>query len=473
MKKSPRIVSANDNSPSQEAEGVLYKVGEHKNYGFFQSSKSTRNFSHQNVSDVKIETDKTPNLKSRSLKMSVILWVSAIILGLTSIMGDMSTEVKAFSAIAILWAGLWTSYVAADHHKWRLSEFAIVSSLGGLIGAIMIGSNYLELNLTLIDGMILMGLLSVTMGDALKSRIAILISICATLLWAMVSFIGSAPINNIAILFPMLIGLQIYSGSRIESKIAITLSIITGYFGLIGFLITSWTQNLIPLTFASSLLFIIGAAHYRAGKAAEDLKISGSKIHIYIGWIMAMTCAVIFQQFWLGQTTIIESSVALSKSGLMIWKSAVSLSILAIFISGIIRYKHKQITLTGIFLLTVLSGLIPSMMWFPNWPETLAANIPGITPVPAFGIAIGAVITAASLGFSLNGIRRKSYIMLFLGLIFLAIETVLLIDPSLMTLDHIIVFFAVLLTALSVNGIIAGNSLAFHDKAPRLKQSYS
>ena len=473
MKKSTRIVSANDNSPNQEAEGVLYKAGGFKNYGFFQSNEHILDFSPQHIPNMLVKSSQAPDLKSRSLKMSVILWVSALILGLISIVGGTSTEMKAFSAIAILWAGLWTSYVAADYRKWRLSELAIVSSLGGLISAVMIASNYFELNLTLIDGMVLMGILSVAIGYALKSRIALLASICGTLLWAMMSFIGLEPINNITILFPLLTGLQIYSGSRIESKLVITLAIITGYFGLVSFLMTSWMHNLIPLTFASSLLFIIGFAHYRAGKAAEDLKISGSKIHIYTGWIIAMTCAVIFQHFWLGQNAADVSAAAISQTELGVWKSAVILSILAIFISSIIRFKQTQITFAGIFLLTFFSSLIPLMVWFPNWPDTLAASIPELTTVPTFGIAIGAVIVAMSISFSFNGLRRDSYIMFFLGLTFLMIESCLLITPSLMILDNMIVFFAVLVTALSVTGIIAGNNLTFQAPVPRLKHSYS
>lgn len=473
MKKINRTVTANDNSPDHEIEDVLYKAVSYPNSVFFSSNKSTANSSKNQIANMLVETNGKINLKNRSLKMSVILWITAIALGLVSIFGETSTEIKAFSALAVLWAGLWTSYVAADHNKWRLSEIAIVSALGGLMSAMMIGSNYLGLNLTLIDGIILMGLLSVAMGYIVKSRIAILTSICATLLWAMMSFMGLEPINNIAVLFPLLIGLQIFTSSRISSKLAITLAIITGYYGLIGFLVTTWIYNLIPLTFASSLLFIIGIAHHRVGKAAEDTKIFGSKTHIYFGWVVAITSAVIFQYFWLNENATASNTASIGPTGLALWKTAVSLSILAIFISGIIRFKHSQITLSGIFLLTFFSGLMPMMMWFPSWHETLAASIPGINSIPTFGIAIGAAIVAASIGFSLNGIRRQSVIMLFLGLPFLGVEGFLLITPNLMSIDHVIIFFVALLTAFTVGGVIAGNSLTSQTPAPRFKHSYS
>ncbi len=472
MKKTSRTVTANDNSPNHETDGLCKGVN-YPNNDFVSSNKSTANNSENLIRNMVVEASNKTSLKNRSLKISVILCITAISLGLVSIFGEMSTEIKAFSALTVLWAGLWTSYVAADHNQWRLSEIAIVIALGGLMSVIMIGSNYLGLNLTLVDAIILMGLLSVIMGYIVKSRIAILTSICATLLWAMMSFMGLEPINNSAILFPLLIGLQVFTSSRISSKLAITLAVITGYCGLVGFLVTTWIYNLIPLTFASSLLFIIGIAHHRAGKAAEDIEISGNKIHIYFGWVVAITSAVIFQYFWLNETVAASNTTLIGQTGLNLWKIAVSLSILIIFISGIIRFKHTQITLAGIFLLTFFSGLMPMMMWFPTWHETLVANIPGINSIPAFGIVIGAAIVAASISFSLNGIRQESVIMLFLGLPFLGVEGFLLITPNLMSLDHSIIFFVALLTTFAVGGVIAGNNLTSQTPAPRFVHNYS
>lgn len=461
MSKRNRIITANDNVPSPKPERAA-----HNSHILKTNSENFVSYA-ENQTDTTITSNSSH--KNRSLKLSVFLWLASIAIGLVSLLSQPSTEIKSLSALAVLWIGLWTSYVAADHKRWRVSELAIVSALGGLMSAITIAANYFGLNLTLIDGIILMSALSLAMGYGLKSRMAILASICATLLWAVMIAIGVTPLNHLTLIFPVLILSQIHAGTRIKSGLPITLATAAGYFGLIGLLATLWVENMLPVAFAASLAFIIGVAHHRVGKACEDSKITGSNIHIFAGWIMAVISTVIFQGLWLSQDVTLSNEAILSDNGLALWKSAVALSILAIFVSSIIRFKHTQITLAGIFLLTICSAFIPLMLWMPTWPETLTSTIPGVSAIPAYGIIIGAGIVAAGIGFALNGVRRKSRLMLLLGLSVLGVEAFLLINPSLMTVDNIIIFMASLVTALAIGGAIAGNSLAFQAPAPRLK----
>ena len=106
------------------------------------------------------------------------------------------------------------------------------------MGNIILIANYIGLNLNLIDGIILTSLLSLVMGYLFNSRIAVLASICATLLWATMSLLGMVPINNLIALFPLLCLVQIHSSSKIKSNLAVGLSVLTGYFGIIGLLMT-------------------------------------------------------------------------------------------------------------------------------------------------------------------------------------------------------------------------------------------
>ena len=406
--------------------------------------------------------------KGQSLKLSVFLWITSLALGFANFFISTSIEFKSFSAIAILWAGVWTSYVASDFKYWRLSELAIISSMTGLLGIIIIAANYFSIKLTLIDSAILMSVLSLFMGLTLKSRIAVLVSICATLFWSALNFLG-APVNNLIYIFPLFILAQIYCSAKINSKLTHSLATLTGYIGILALLSTLWSSGLMPITFVASLLFTIGVAQHRCGKAAEDSHISGSKIHIFSGWVIAVTSAILFQYFWLSPDMAHILSASPNASYLLLWKGAVALSILAIFISGIIRFKHTQITLLGIFILTLGSSLIPLMSWFPQLPEALVQNVSGVQTVPTFGIIIGAAVTATGIGFAINGIRRKSWMMIFLGLVALAIEAILLMTPLLFTADNIIIFLTALIATLAIGGTIAGNSLAFETPSPNLK----
>ena len=473
MTKKNSIITANDNQPVEKT----YRAFGVKHALFARNSPAVTYVADENdhnyptydadISKTNRIPKKNSNVKNRSLKLSVILWLTALLMGLSHFVMETTAEFKAISALSVFWAGLWTSYVAADYNKWRLSEISMVSALGGLMGTIILIANYIGLNLNLIDGIILTSLLSLVMGYLFNSRIAVLASICATLLWATMSLLGMVPINNLIALFPLLCLVQIHSSSKIKSNLAVGLSVLTGYFGIIGLLMTLMTNNLLPLTYAASLLFIVGIAHHRIGKAAKDSHISGSHIHTMIGWVVAIASAIIFQHFWLSPEALPATESEPSQTFIGIWKTIVALSIFAIFVSGIIRFKHSQITLPGIFLLTFCSSFIPLMLWAPQLPEMLAANIPGLEPTPSFGLIIGAGILAAGIGLAFNGLRQKSWTMILMGLAALFIETSIIMKPAFFNADTIIIFIASFIAALSIGGAIAGNSLAFQTPAPR------
>ena len=190
MSKRSNIKTANDNLPDVRSANPTW----HKHVLSKPADTTPKTKIPDDLDDSEIASKTTS--KGRSLKLSIVLWVVALSLGFSNFIVPTSTEFKAFSSLAVFWVGLWTNYVAADYNHWRLSELAIVSALGGLISAIILVTNYFGLNLTPTDGFILMSMLALGMGYVLKSRIAILASICVTLLWAVMSLIGAVPTNN-------------------------------------------------------------------------------------------------------------------------------------------------------------------------------------------------------------------------------------------------------------------------------------
>jgi hypothetical protein len=252
---------------------------------------------------------------------------------------------------------------------------------------------------------------------------------------------------------------------------AMTLAVLTGYYWAISFIFVSWSAGNLPLTFAAAIIFVIGTAHHRSGKAAEDKKITGSSIHIYAGWIAAMIGAIGFQYFWLSPDAVQSSTATLSLQGFAIWKGVTLAALAVIFCSAIIRYKHTQITLAGIFLVTAVSALIPMMLWFPAWTQKIVTAIPGVSATPTIGLLIGSGVLAAAIAMVLNGVRRHSPIMIGLGIAAIIAQAYLLIRPELMSLDNVIIFGAGLLGSLAISAAIAGSSLAHQAPAPRLKHA--
>ena len=415
--------------------------------------------------------DKAPEKATGSLKLAIACWATALIMMFAAFFVDAGAGLKVLSSLTLLWAGLWGSYVCADYGRWRLSEISVVTALIGLMGAIVTSASFLGLGLTLTDGLLLMSITPLPIGYILKSRICVMASIFASLLWAALSFIGLIEYSNIMMLFPAILAVQILTATKIQSGLAMTLAVLTGYYWLGSIIFANWSADNLPLTFAASVIFVIGTAHHRSGKAAEDKKIAGSSIHIYAGWVAAIAGAIGFQYFWLSPDALQNSTASLSPEGLGLWKGVTIVALAVIFCSAIIRYKYSQITLAGIFLVTAVSALIPMMLWFPAWTQKMASAIPGISAVPAAGIFIGAGILAASLGMILNGIRRHSPIMMGLGIVAIFVQAYLLIKPELMTLDNIVIFGAGFLASLAIGAAIAGSSLAHQAPAPRLKHA--
>ncbi len=407
----------------------------------------------------------------RSLHLTIGCWVAAIICMVATFGLGLSTGAKLFSSIALLWTGLWSSYITADHGQWRLSEVSVVTALAGLLGTILISANFFELGLTLSDGLILMAILPLFIGHLLGSRICVLASICAVLILGALHFFGLTENSNFLLSVPLICAAQIYAGTRIHSGLAITLAVITSYYWILGITVTAWIADDLPLTFAFSTLFILGVAHHRSGKAAEDKRVTGSSVHIYVGWIAAMIGAVGFQYFWLIPEAFRNSTASISMSGMTIWKIVTAAALATIFCSAIIRYKHTQISMIGIFLLTAISAIIPMMLWFPGWSERFSTAVPGTSLIPTIGVLIGASLTATAIGMCLNGVRRHAPIMIGMGITVLFAQAYLLLKPELLTIDNGVIFAGCFLTALAVGAIIAGTSISHQAPAPRFKHS--
>jgi len=469
-----RINTANDNVPLQQAERYASSRAEFisANNIIEHPSPKPKIIIPNAPKMPHAVSEYTANLKTTdSLKISSFIWTAVMVMTFAVFALKLSTAPKILATLGLCWTGLWNSYVSADHGRWRTSELSIVSAISGFMAALILGANHFGVGVTLSDGLMLMSVLPLVLGKILKSRISILTSICATLLWAILSFTDFVETSRLMLLFPVIFAAQIYLGTKINSGLAIILSVITAYYWLASFVIAYWGSDDLPLTFASALLFTIGVAHHRLGKASEDTKLTGSSVHIYVGWIAAIIGALGFQYFWLDPNALATSTATLNVQGLALWKAAIIISLAGVFISGIIRYKHSQITRMGILLLTLVSSLIPMMLWFPQWPQNIAANIVGLSAVPSLGIFIGAAICATAIGMALNGVRRHSHWMVAMALITLVIEAFLMVKPHLITLDNIVIFATGMIIALVTSGAIAGSSLTHQASAPRFKHS--
>ena len=462
------IRTANDNSPSLNflKRAFLNDAAESTE----QAHASDPAAQSSNEASAQAQTNQADKPQTvKSLRITQILWLASILSVIAAMLFSAPIEVQALSLIALLWMSLWSSYVFADHKLPRLKEIAVLSTMACLLSVFALVANFLSLSISPMDGAILGALGSLVIAGVMKSRIALLCSISASLIWAILTPHGTGSTAPLLFVFPFIALAQTYVGTKINSGLTISLSIFTGYYWLAWLLTNMWSAGNMPITFGAAALTVIGMAQHRAGKAAEDKRMSGSILHIYAGWIAAVTGAVVFQLFWLDSNILSSSTASISADALQNWKFLVMACIAIIFVSGIIRYKYSQITLLGIVLVTLASALIPAMLWIPDWPVSILESLAGMKAMPTFGLIIGAAIVASALGIILNGLRRKSNIMIALGLLALFSQAFLLLNPALVTLDNSVVFFTSLLIAMTIGASIAGNSVAHQAPPPRLK----
>ncbi len=469
MGKQNRIKTANDNAPNTDSAQLSDALNTNSYARNASNSPKEQNYSEIIPDLITTQNSQEDNGLTTSLKITLGCWLVALVLALGTFSLNASTGPKIFASLSLLWTGLWASYVSADYGKWRLSEFSVITAMCGLLGGVIVSAAYFSVTLTVTDALILMSIIPLFLGFILKSRICALASICASLIWGALNFTGVTDPSNIMFLFPAIWAAQIFIGTKIRSGMVITLAVLTAYYWAANIVFTQWNAGDLPLTFGTAAIFICGLAHHRAGKAAEDNLITGSSVHIYAGWFAALIGAIGFQYFWLIPDALASETASLSTNGMRFWKVIVSCAIATVFCSAIMRYKHTQISLAGIFLLTGASALIPLMLWFPSWPQSLTAAIPGLSVVPTMGILIGSAIIAAALGMILNGVRRHAPIMIGMGLTMLFAEAALLYKPDLMTIDNAVIFTAGTLMSLAIGAAIAGSSLAHQAPAPRLK----
>ena len=215
--------TANDNSPS-----LHHLHGRLQNHMAARRAKTQPNLhATQNVQigQTKPTDDQR---KAKSLRLTQILWLASLLSVIAAMLFSAPVEFKAFSLIALLWMSLWSSYVFANHKLPRLKEIAVLSTMACLLSAFALIANSLALSIAPLDGIILAALGPLVLAAAMKSRIALLFSISASLIWAIFAPQGASITTPLLFLFPLMAIFQAYIGTKINSGLTIGLSIITG-----------------------------------------------------------------------------------------------------------------------------------------------------------------------------------------------------------------------------------------------------
>ncbi len=348
---------------------------------------------------------------------------------------------------------------------WRTRNFCVLVAIGAFAVSLLGVATQAGVLLFATDISVLISAVSITLAWTFKSRPGLMLSGFSGLLWLASlnpDISGSLGIGTPASqgwlpLFPLLLIAQGVLAKRLHSQSTLLVTIIAAY----GFVISVSTS--LPMLPLAGLFFAVSAAHHRMGKAWADTDVFGARHHIIVGWLAALSAALYVQSYWLNLENGQAEPLWTAHQG---WWIALGCAAAVLFTSSIIRYKHAQISLSGIFLVSAAALILPVTTVRPDLVYILFDTFPGLPARPGFGFMIGAAIMASGLAWVVNGLRKGQVLEMVLGAAAVGLQALILFNPDWINVDFAIVFCLSLICALCVGGLIAGASLN-HAPPPR------
>lgn len=332
----------------------------------------------------------------------------------------------------------------------------IISAIIAVISLAKLGG----VALNSVDLAVMTGWIGLGVGWIYKSRTSLITSILATATWLFAAIpalnaffgLGDASSAGWVTSLPFLVLGQILLSSKLRSGVCLSLALLLAY----GWAIWLGFLSAYPLTALAGIGFAIGVAHHRIGKSLSDDQRFGAGWHSLIGAIAALIAAHLIQSVWLDPTM---NSAVPGWMPTQTWWVILALASAALFIGSMMRFKHSRITLSGIFILSLATLILPFASIRPDLVRETFAAIPGLTAAPGFGLVIGAAIMAAGLAWVANGLRRLKLLSVVIGAALVGIQMVVLLSPGRATFDLGIVFVCSLIAALCIGGLVAGAAL--------------
>jgi len=386
--------------------------------------------------------------------LACIIWLGFGAAIAWSFYTSQSIGIRIFSAIGLIWSGLWARFLAIDHNRPRLSELALLSSLMGFIGLLITATLQMGYPLSLAGGMFLFMAASLTVSFLNRSNIAL---ICA---------IGACAL-------PALWALIIFQAIRLKSDIAVKTGVIVGYFWLISSAALAYFDGTLGALYFAVGAVIIGNMHYRVSKAAEDEGYSHTRWHVSFGWIVANIGLLCLAKYGVDPTDPLwQNSRSLAPLARLIWMSVIVAAIAAYFGAGLIRKRHSRMSISGTFLTTLILLGLSFGVWFLPQTETWFSSLTSLPAYPAWGYFIFGIVTGHIVFFVFNSFRRGHFEQISAGLLMLAALAILSSGFDIIHQDNWVFWLLGTITACVISLIAVEPQLAALE-SPELHPSLS
>ena len=412
-----------------------------------------------------------PRKVSWGLFFSLLATIICLSLAAVSFYTAQSERLSVMALFATVWAGLWTAFLAAQDTQpqsaKRVGEWCVIVATFAGLGIWNYAAREWGLPISAADGAAIFAGLAFITALLLRSKISLLTSACAGLVWAAFNIFAPAInlINPWA--YPALALLHLRAAGRMGSKSAAFITL-TGLHLWLGWVLLTYAQSGdISALHVAAILAMIGTAHYRIGKAAGDAGWVTSNLHVVTGWSAALIGFLALQHYWLGMDTQIWDNISATAAGHLSWQITGIASIGLVGIAGLVRLYYQRLSGLGAFLTLVMA--LAAALIFDQRESILSAGESGryAEAQPLLGIMIGAAILASALAMAINGARRKSSAMLIAGLIGIGAQLFLLLSPQIWSAEAAALFSLSLTVSLLLAALLANDSSAQGERSQR------
>ena len=400
----------------------------------------------------------SPNAGNKS-KVELILTWGIPLLG--ALMAAFAVFLRT-PANALLWPSsmmglllLWTTLRSDPHTRLRnISSLMLIGAVTLSVGGLFALN---EITLIGVEFALLVSTFSLLLGWVISSRPAIMLSVISAIVYLLGLFpelglltgiIDGIPKIGMGFIPFLLLG-QAFLAQHLRSYMITALTIC----GVLIWVLAV-AKNL-PLHALAGLCFAIAAAHYCLGKTCEVVKIFGARLHTVFALIVGLASALYIQSLWMQFDSEVTQGIWSASS---VWWGTIALSMSIILISSLIRFKTSQISLPGIFILTLGVLVLPLTMAKPELIEAIFYQIPGFDAYPSLGFIIGAVIIASCLVWIGNGLKHGWLLNVLIGTVAIGLEAIILYQPNHFSMEFGVIFITSLIFALCIGGLIAGTT---------------
>ncbi len=360
----------------------------------------------------------TPVGMNAGFWLSLLIWAGFFGTIIWSFYTSQPTGTRIFSAIGLIWSGLWTRYLALDHGQPRLAEFSLLTSLIGFLALTITATIQMGYPLSFPAGLLLFIGTALLVSLINNSITALTCAVAGILFWAALQIDGFLESGAFTMAIPAVLAISILQAIRLKSGLTVLVVAVMGYLWLASASFLAFNNGELSALYLAVGAVIVGCAHLRAAKAAEDEGMDFTQWQIAFGWMIANGALLVLAKYGMDPADPIwQASSVTIPSMRLAWLGIIGVAGLVYIAGSLIRVRHRRMSLAGTCLTTLLLFGLALGVWNIAQTEQYFSAFAKVPLYPFAGLVLFGIVTGNILFFVANAFRRFHYGKVIVGLL--------------------------------------------------------